>query len=106
MYSNINSGTGTAPARMNFDVSLRGHMKGYYLLFLVKETSGILFFGPKILFYLFSGILFFGPKNNIPEVSLTKKSKKHESRKSPIPYYEGISTEALIYTVLPSTNKS
>ena len=30
-----------------------------------------------------------GPKNNIPEVSLTKKKskKKHESRKSPIPYY-------------------
>ena len=32
---------------------------------------------------------FWGPKNNILEVSLTKKkkAKKHESRKSPIPYY-------------------
>ena len=26
--------------------------------------------------------------NNIPEVFLTSKSKKHESRKSPIPYYK------------------
>ena len=34
-----------------------------------------------------AGLRKLGPKNNIPEVFLTKKAKKHESRKSPIPYY-------------------
>ena len=56
----------------------------FFLLFLVKETSGILLFGPSFR----AGLRKLGPKNNIPEVSITKKkAKNHESRKSPILYY-------------------
>ena len=40
-----------------------------FFAFLVKKTSGILFFGSFLNF-------FFGPKNIIPEVLLTKKTKK------------------------------
>ena len=62
----------------------------FFFAFLVKKTSGILFFG-QVLYLFFglddafrAGLRKLGPKNNIPEVFLTKK---HESRKSPILYY-------------------
>ena len=48
----------------------------------------------KMVFFYFypddafrAGLRKLGPQNNIPEVFLTRKAKKHESRKSPIPYY-------------------
>ena len=61
-------------------------LQNIYFAFLVMKTSGILFFGP---------ILLLGPKNKIPELFITKKAKKHESRKSPIPYY----VEHILYNI-------
>ena len=51
------------------------HFFFFFAFFLVKETSGILFFRAK---KWYSGS-FLNQKK--------KKAKKHESRKSPIPYY-------------------
>ena len=57
-----------------------------FFAFLVKRTSGILFFGPSFrkparkpddVFR--AGLRKLGPKNKIPEVFLTKKAKKKES---------------------------
>ena len=42
------------------------------------------------------------PENKIPEVFITEKSKKHESRKSPIPYYIG----SLYWTTIENFNFS
>ena len=55
-----------------------------FFAFLVKNTSGILFFGPSFRKparkassgYAFrAGLRKLGPKNNIPEVFLTRKAK-------------------------------
>ena len=45
-----------------------------------------LYFYPSGIFIVWPGIFFFFQKIKIPELFLTKK-KKHESRKSPIPYF-------------------
>ena len=43
--------------------------------FLVKKTSGILFFGPSFRYFFLLFVRKLGPKNKIPEVLLTKKAQ-------------------------------